>query len=226
MIVTYQYFLVLDTKEDNGERHIQPEFETCYTLNDGVFQSLRPHNKFEQRVPYFFPIKIGSTTAFNSMDMVPTITKAITEYEMSMDDYLFTCYGEIDIRNHIGSNGEKQNITTDESIKVCVEQYMKTILTLKDLNVVKIGVYGSPPSSPNWGSSVNEYKDEVFRNKMTLTFNEYLKEMCLKHDIIFKEITTKMLLTNGKTDSKFIMDELHLSQEAMPLLKAEFKDLQ
>ena len=36
-----------DTKEDNGERHIQPEFETCYTLNDGVFQSLRPQHSIQ-----------------------------------------------------------------------------------------------------------------------------------------------------------------------------------
>ena len=71
-------------KDQNGDRHIQPEFGYCYTLTLG---SLRAHNKFEQQVPYFCPIKIGSTTAYNSFKMIPVINKAIEEYEITKDDY-------------------------------------------------------------------------------------------------------------------------------------------
>jgi hypothetical protein len=34
-----------------------------------------------------------------------------------------------------------------------------------------------------------------------------------------------MILPDGTTDPKFIMDDIHLSQEAMPLLKEAFKDI-
>ena len=56
-------------KTHDGLRHIQPEFGTCYTLSQG---QLRPViNRFEQRIPHFCPIKIGSNTAYNSFIKLP-----------------------------------------------------------------------------------------------------------------------------------------------------------
>ena len=43
-------------KTHDGLRHIQPEFGTCYTLSQG---QLRDHiNRFEQKIPFFCPIKL------------------------------------------------------------------------------------------------------------------------------------------------------------------------
>jgi hypothetical protein len=205
----------------NGLRHIQPEFGTCYTLSGG---SLRPHNVFEQRIPYFCPIKIGSNTAYNSFDKLPVIEQVIEEYEISEKDYIFLCFGEIDIRNHIGFNAEAEDILITEGIYRCVDRYMKTVDYLND-KYSNVGVYGSPPSSRKGDSPVKEYKDEIFRNVMTKEFNKHLKYNCNKNDIIFKDISEKLMLENGRTDPKFIMDDIHLSQEVMPFLKEEFKDL-
>ena len=93
--------------------------------------SLRPHNVFEQRIPLFCPIKIGSNTAYNSINKLPIIEQAIYEYKVIKDDYVILCFGEIDIRNHIGENAEKMGITILESIKLCVDRYMLTVLELK-----------------------------------------------------------------------------------------------
>ena len=72
-------------KTHNGLTHIQPEFGTCYTLSQG---QLRPHiNKFEQRIPYFCPIKTGSNTAWNSYEKLPRIEQAISEYKITNNDY-------------------------------------------------------------------------------------------------------------------------------------------
>tara|TARA_R110000803_G_scaffold56969_1_gene114711 strand:- start:3291 stop:3977 length:687 start_codon:yes stop_codon:yes gene_type:complete len=200
-------------------RHIQPEFGTCYTLSGG---QLRTHiNRFEQRISSFCPIKIGSNTAYNSINKLPIIEQAIYEYKVIKDDYVFLCFGEIDIRNHIGENAEKMGITILESIKLCVDRYMLTVLELKDKGY-KIGVYGPPSSSIGWASTYG-YKDVFIRNNMTLKFNKYLTEKCLTNDILYVDITKEMMLSNGDTDSRFIMDDIHLSQEAMPILIEKFK---
>lgn len=210
-------------KGTNGLRHIQPEFGTCYTISGG---SLRPHNVFEQRLPMFCPIKIGSNTAYNSFNKLPIIEQVLLEYNITQDDYVFMCFGEIDIRNHIGFNAEKLNISIFDGIIKCVDKYTETLIYLKDKKI-NLGVYGPPASSENWGHrfGIKEYGDIFIRNNMTLEFNELLKEKCIDKNVIFKEIATKMILPCGTTDGKYFMDELHLSQETMPLLMEEFKDI-
>ena len=205
-------------KAHDGLRHIQPEFGTCYTLSQG---QLRQHvNRFEQRIPYFCPIKIGSNTAYNSFNKLPIIEQAISEYGISKNDYVFLCFGEIDIRNHIGFN-IKTNL--EDTIKNCVDRYMETLLYLKSKNI-NIGVY-APPCSSVGNQLPIDYGDVVLRNRMTIIFNEYLTHKCNENDIPVKNITSLMILPDGTTDESYIMDDIHLSQKAMPLILKEFSDI-
>jgi hypothetical protein len=208
-------------KTHDGLRHIQPEFGTCYTLSQG---QLRQHvNRFEQKIPYFCPIKIGSNTAYNSFNKLPRIEQVIEEYQITSDDFVFTCFGEIDIRNHIGFNSDNSKESISNTIKICVDRYFNTILHLKSKGL-NIGVY-APPASSIGNKTPIDYGDVVLRNQMTLEFNEYLKNKCIENEIIFKDISKKMMLPDGTTDQKFIMDDIHLSQEAMSLLNEEFSDV-
>jgi hypothetical protein len=208
-------------KTHDGQRHIQPEFGTCYTLSQG---QLLPHiNRFEQRIPHFCPIKIGSNTAYNSFDKLPRIEQAILEYQVKDTDYLFLCFGEIDIRNHIGFQSEKNGMSLSDNIKICVDRYMQTVKHLKDKGI-SVGVYGSPPSSVGYRETKG-YGNVVIRNSMTIEFNEYLKSKCLEENIPFKDISKNLILPNGATDEKYIMDDIHLSQQVMPFLLQEFSDL-
>jgi len=208
-------------KTFDGLRHIQPEFGTCYTLSGGQLRSRI--NRFEQKIPYFTPIKIGSNTAWNSYNKLSRIEQALSEYNVSNDDYVFTCFGEIDIRNHIGFNiGENQ--TVFDVIKETVNRYMKTVLYLRDKGF-NVGIYAPPASSVGWPTSGRQYKDVTFRNIMTSHFNTYLKHKSHENGIILKDISKQMMLPDGTTDEKYIMDDIHLSQEAMPLLQEEFNDI-
>lgn len=205
-------------KTHDGLRHIQPEFGTCYTLSQG---QLRQHvNRFEQRIPYFCPIKIGSNTAYNSFNKLPIIEQAISEYGVTKNDYVFLCFGEIDIRNHIGFNIKT---TLEDTIKNCVDRYMETLLYLKSKNI-NIGVY-APPCSSVGNQLPIDYGDVVLRNRMTIIFNEYLTHKCNENDIPVKNITSLMILPDGTTDESYIMDDIHLSQKAMPLILKEFSDI-
>jgi hypothetical protein len=60
---------------------------------------------------------------------------------------------------------------------------------------------------------------------MTLTFNEYLTHKCNEYNIPIKNISALMMLPDGTTDETYIMDDIHLSQKAMPLLLKEFSDI-
>jgi lysophospholipase L1-like esterase len=203
-------------KTFDGLRHIQPEFGTCYTLSGG---QLKEHiNRFEQKIPFFCPIKIGSNTAYNSHNKLPRIEQVISEYGIADGDYVFLCFGEIDIRNHIGFN------CTDihQGIKECVDRYMKTVLSLKGRDFT-VGVY-APPASSVGGTTV-EYGDVILRNTMTKEFNTYLRELCIANGVLFKDISTLLMAEDGSTDESYIMDDIHLSQKAMPLLLKEFADI-
>ena len=91
---------------------------------------------------------------------------------------------------------------------------------LKDKGI-NVGVYGSPPSSVGKQLPI-DYGDVIFRNKMTIIFNEYLGDKCNENDIPFVNISKSLMLPDGTTDQKFIMDDIHLSQEAMPLIIKSF----
>lgn len=208
-------------KTHDGLRHIQPEFGTCYTLKSGNLRSRV--NRFEQRIPYFCPIKIGSNTAYNSYDKLPRIDQVISEYNITDKDYIFTCFGEIDIRNHIGFHADSNGYSFEEGIRICVDRYMETIFYLKNKGL-KVGVYGSPPSSVGLGKPI-DYGDVIFRNKMTIVFNEYLSEKCIENNIPFKDVSKYLMLEDGTTDERFIMDDIHLSQESMPFIINLFSDI-
>jgi hypothetical protein len=211
-----------DTTHD-GLRHIQPEFGTCYTLEKG---QLRPViNRFEQKIPYFCPIKIGSHTAYNSFNKIEKIDRVILEYNITDKDYIVLCFGEIDIRNHVGFQAQKQNISIEKAIENCVDEYLKTILYYKGKKL-NLYVYGPPASSVGWAHNLAvDFGDVVTRNKMTLYFTDYLKEKLKEHDIEVLSIAKQMMNNDGTTNQKYIMDDIHLSQETMPFLIEEFKDL-
>jgi len=208
-------------KTFDGLRHIQPEFGTCYTLKQG--QLREKINRFEQQIPYFCPIKVGSYTAYNSYNKLPKIEQAIEEYNITPKDFVFLCFGEIDIRNHIGFHAIKNGKDMDGTIRECVDRYMNTVLYLKNKGF-KIGVYAPPCSSVGLGTHA-DYGDVYIRNKMTIAFNDYLKQRCYNHNIIVKDISKKMMLPDGSTDQKYIMDDIHLSQDAMLLLVEEFFEI-
>lgn len=212
-------------KGENGNIHMQPEFGYCYTLKLGPIR--KPINKFEKNIPYFTAIKIGSHTAYNSYDKLHKIEQVIEEYDIGKNDYIFTCFGQIDVQNHLIPNSVKQKISLDESIKTCIERYLKTLKYLKsEYPDIKIGAYGAVTTSIGCGNTPKISIEESKKyNNITIRFNELLKQKCLENNILFKDISTKLLLPDGMTNNEFVVDDIHLSEKAIPFLIDEFKDL-
>jgi hypothetical protein len=213
-----------DTTVD-GYRHIQPEFGTCYTLTQGQLKPII--NKFEQRIPYFMPIKIGSHTAYNSFNKLSKIEQVITEYKITKNDYIFLCFGQIDVQYHIVQNSLKKSVSIDNTITECVDRYIQTALFLKNkYSDIKIGIYSAPPTSNIYSiiPNISMDKSKEYVN-ITLSFNNILKNKCNTYNLLYKDICSKLILPTGLINIDFVMDDVHLSQKAVPLLIEEFKDI-
>lgn len=217
-------FSGVDTKE-NGQMHMQPEFGHCYTLSQGQLQPLI--NPFQKNLPHFLAIKVGSHTAYNSFNKLAKIEQAITEYGIGINDYVFMCFGQIDIQNHLIPNSIKNNTTVSDEIYACVDRYIQTLLHLK-LNHpnISFGAYGAPATSIGCGNRPKISKGESIEyNRITLLFNDYLKTKCEENGILFKEISKKLLLPDGSTNNEFVVDDIHLSVNTIPFILDEFSDL-
>lgn len=209
----------------NGLRHMQPEFGTCYTLSQGQLKNVI--SKFEQNIPHFLAIKVGSHTAYNLLNKVHKIEQVIKEYKINKNDYVFLSFGQIDIQNHLVKNSIKNNVSLSDTIDICIERYAETIKYLKsNYPDLRLGIYTPPATSIGCGNNpIISAKESIKINNITFEFNEKLKILASKLNILCKDISTKLVLDNGLTDNKFVLDDIHLSQEAMPLIMEEFKDL-
>jgi hypothetical protein len=198
-----------------GLMHMQPEF------------GLINVNIFEQEIPYFSAIKVGSHTAFNSFNKLHKIEAAIESYNIGKGDYIFICFGQIDVQYHLIPNMVKNENSIEETIDICIESYFKTISYLKiNYPNINIGVYGPPATSIGCGPNPKISKEQSIKyNSITLIFNHKLRLKCDENDIMFKQIADKLLLPDGSTDNKYVIDDIHLSQNAMPFLLKEFSDI-
>jgi lysophospholipase L1-like esterase len=204
-------------KTHDGLRHMQPEFGSCYTLKEG--QIKEKVNRFEQKIPYFCAVRIGAHTAFNSYTKIEKIKEVIEQYKITQNNYVFLSFGEIDIRHHIGYIADRNSESYEKTIKTCIENYLNTIRSVKTIHP-KLGVYGPIASADAPG-----YGNVLTRNKMTLLFNEILRKECDNEYVLYRDITKKMILSNGLTDQKYIMDDIHLGQSAIHLIIEEFHDI-
>jgi hypothetical protein len=184
-------------------------------------------NPFQKKLPNFLAIKVGSHTAYNSFDKLPKIQLAISEYGIGLGDYVFMCFGQIDVQNHLIPNSIKNNTTVSEEIYLCVDKYIQTLLHLKvNYPNITIGAYGAPATSIGCGDRPKISKlESIEYNRITLLFNDYLKNKCEENGILFKEISKKLLLPDGSTDNKFVIDDIHLSINTIPLILDEFSDI-
>lgn len=211
---------------DNGEIHIQPEWNYCYTIKEGKFISLRLHNDFKQEIDNICAIKLGSYTAYNLQNKLEGIHEIINAYNITSSDILLFVFGEIDIRAHIGFKSEENNEPIGKTIKRCVDRYLEVLVKLKN-NGLNVGVFAPAASLPNelvYNIGRN-YGDSQIRNKITTKFNEYLESECLFKGFIFRDIHKELIRDDYSSDPIYFKDNIHLSIHALPFIKKELKTL-
>jgi hypothetical protein len=211
---------------NNGEIHIQPEWNYCYTIKDGQFISLRPHNPFIKNLNGVIAVKFGSNTAYNLKNKINKFDEIISAYDITKNDKLLLCFGEIDIRAHLGFKSEEKGCELTEIIKECVDRYIDVLNELKEKNLA-VGVFAPTASLPNElvYTIGRNYKNSQTRNKITTEFNDYLKIKCVENDFIFKDIHKKMLRDDYSSDPKYFKDNIHVSKHVLPFILEELNDI-
>lgn len=213
-------FSGVDTTAD-GLIHIQPEYEYCYILKNDEIVTLRKRNEFIAKIPNVTAIKMGSHTAFNLINRLDKLMRIIVDYKIKPEDTILLCFGEIDIRAHIGF---KPSI--DKAIIECVDRYVSVLEILKNkgYNVGVFAPYASLPNELIYDVGRN-YGNSQMRNRITTKFNDYLKHKTDNLGMVFKDIHKSMLNPDYSSNKIYFKDNIHASKEVLPFIIEELKEI-
>jgi len=134
-------------------------------------------------------------------------------------DFVMLCFGEIDCRTHIVKQARSRNMTIEKVVGLTVSKYFSVITKIKDLgfNVWAWNVilpqrkYIDSDGYP----SVGTYDE---RKKATQLFNEKLRSLCNSNGV-------KFVYFKAEIDGEHYLNEIHLSQKAMPIVIRKLEDM-
>jgi tetratricopeptide (TPR) repeat protein len=172
-------------------------------------------------IPYFKTYRLGPHTAFNIARRWAVIETILTQNVQS-DDHVMFCFGEVDCRAHLLKQSELQQRPLDELIDECVQRYFRIFLAAQPLGF-KLMAWNVPPAARNEVicGEYSSYGTTQQRNDITRKFNRMLELRCRDNDILFISIFDRLVETDGLAYSYYYMDDIHLSQRAMPFALQE-----
>jgi len=175
-------------------------------------------------IPGFISYNIGAATAYNLYNKLNILEHMLTC--INKVDYVFLCFGEVDCRAHLIKQADLQNKPIEEIIEECVDRYFRVPLYMQKMGY-NVGIWGPIASTPD----ELKYPGPLFgtniqRNMVTNHFTKCLQKLCEKHKIPLLSIFVDMLDEHLNTNPYYIMDHIHLSQTAMPLIRKRLSDLQ
>lgn len=179
-------------------------------------------------LPYFKSYRIGPATAYQLANKQPLIEYLINTINLTENDSIMFCFGEVDIRAHLIKQSQLQDKPVSELVVECVDRYITSLLNYKKFtnNILVWGPIASWSDKKVYtgGPSYGTNKE---RNEVTEQFNNYLKDKCEENSFKFITIFDKML-NNDYTTKEDLLDDwegshMHLSQRAMPIIIETFK---
>ena len=185
-------------------------------------------NSSENLLPEFSPVHIGPVLAYNS-NKYGTKTRGrekvdylIKKRMIERGARVLFCYGEIDIRNHVVRQAENQGIAMERVVDKVLANYLSFLLSMREEGF-RVACWGPTPSFPDVANPSDEFPlqgDEITRNKVTLYFNEQLRNLCQQNNLSFVSIAEKLIDERGRIRQDYFVDGCHLSQKAWSLVDA------
>ena len=178
---------------------------------------------------YFKSISLGPTIAYNFYEHhYGNMLNWIKTLNINKDtDYIMLIVGEVDCRVHLPKQIELQNIPIEDVVKECVDRFFRVYLDLmtKGYRVLGWGGHPSTISGPSDNPSEPIVGDCLFRNKISVFWNEYLQSLCTKHNIPYISIIEDLINKDGKTKMEYFMDYCHLNHKTVnQLIKEKFNN--
>lgn len=178
-------------------------------------------------LPYFESYRLGPSLAYNlcrnnTVSMGRERLYEVICKQIPKGSHVLFCFGEIDCRAHILKQAEKQKIRLENVIKECVVRYFSVIKEIKNMGYYPVVWNVIPPTSRmDLRPETHEYPtygSQNRRNEVTVLFNRYLDKLCNESNIPMISIYDKLVDNKGNAKSDFYIDDIHLSQKAMPLV--------
>lgn len=176
-------------------------------------------------LPCFRTYRLGPVLAYN-LCKTETLSRGreklfeVLEKCVPEGGTVLTCFGEIDCRLHLPKQAAQQNRSLDSVVAECVGRYFSVILEVVARGHCVI-VWNVPPSTTRQDTSSWQfpaYGTCEERNTTTVLFNRHLEEKCHASGVSFLSVFDALVDNSGLTRSPFYLDDVHLSQRAMPLV--------
>jgi hypothetical protein len=174
-------------------------------------------------LPYFITYRLGAVLAY-SLAKLETNMRGREKLFSILDQLpgqstILLCFGEIDCRAHLLKQADLQNLDISAVIENCVETYTVVVKEIRNLNF-NVVVWNATPSFPPGTANDPDYPAYGScraRNQVTKLFNLRLGQHLIAAGVPFISIFDRLIKRNGETATRFLMDEIHLNQSAMPL---------
>jgi hypothetical protein len=196
-----------------------------------IFRSLNTDTLFgDDTISLFKTHHIGPTIAYNFYEHhYPKILEILERDNLDKQtNYICLIVGEVDCRLHLPKQASIQNKNIYDLTKECVDRFFRcyTDLISKGYKVI---VWGGHPSTTS-GHSDNPDKpvfgDCITRNKISIYWNNYLKQKSEELNIPFISVMHELILKDGLTNMSYFMDYCHLkSTKIMPLVMDKINNL-
>jgi hypothetical protein len=172
-------------------------------------------------LPFFTSYRLGAVLAYSLPDLNTTMRgreKLIQILDqLPRGSRVLFGFGEIDCRVHLLKQVEKQSEDIETVVKNCVERYIGAIAELKrDFQIIIWGVIPSTTAKETTNVRFPQYGSCLERNKVTKIFNKHLENLAHKHGFLFVTVFDQLVHKNGLTNDAYYIDQVHLSQRAMP----------
>ena len=180
--------------------------------------------KPDDRMPNYKSYCLGPATAYKFTEKhLDSVQQLIHEAQIPASEPILLAFGEIDCRFHIGKQAcEVQECHVWEVVDDTMTKYINAVNELKQCH--RVILWCVPPPS----RLAKEHPDRVFGNhtfrfNVTRIWNQALIERAQANMIpcasIFWDIAKSDEYKKSKTH--FHLDDIHLSQKAMPFARDE-----
>ena len=187
------------------------------------------HERNDSLIPYFKVYHLGPSLAYSLSSSGSTVQGREQVFNLlgnkiPKGSRVLFCFGEIDCRYHILKQSKEKNKDVQAVMETCINRYFKFIKEVKDKGY-EVLIWGAIPSahdSVQVDPELPRIGNCVERNRLTRNFNERLRELAANESIKFVSIFEQLVDKNSISKQDYYMDDIHLSQEAMPLAIKQF----
>lgn len=181
-----------------------------------------------QVLPYFKTYHIGPVIAYNFVEHhLPRVVQELRAHGVAPGSKVMLCVGEVDCRWHLPYQCQQQGRSAKDIVKPCLDRYFRSFLLLKEQGY-EMYAWAAHPSTdhghmdpPGTDTVGPVFGLQQLRNNITVQWNSYLEQLCLKHGVKFVSIYRHLVDGKNVTKMEYLRDYCHLSHKCVPFILKE-----